>query len=98
MQEDFEDFSDAEHEAIPASSVVCSCMCRPDGVWVLFYLDFQITLPGSGPWWVEQTSDGHWMATDGARKKLCSNLTSLERAVLPRAQRTTSKRPNILFQ
>ena len=87
-QDDFNDFSDEERDEIPEGGcVACTTFLRPDGVWMLHYMGFQISLPGNGPWWVEQTPDGLWMVTNGTKMKLCSNLASLDRAVMSRAQK-----------
>ena len=86
-QEDFADFSDSDREDLPeGASVACTTFIAPNGKWVLHYMGFQISLPGEGPWWVEQNEDGYWMVTNGSKRKLCSNLVSLDRAVMSRTQ------------
>lgn len=86
-QADFEDFSESDREDLPeGASVACTTFIGPNGKWVLHYMGYQITLPGNGPWWVEQNTEGLWMVTNGLKRKLCSNLVSLDRAVLSRTQ------------
>ena len=91
-QADFADFSDSDREDLPqGGSVACTTFIRPDGVWVLHYMGYQITLPGDGPWWVERTPDGLYMVCNGLKRKFCSNLVTLDRAIMSRAQTLTRK-------